>query len=305
VTKYWLGTGERIRHPVAAGFFYPESKEEIQKLLSSYGAEERGKALAVLAPHGAWELSGKAAAAAFNALKGRSGLRRMVILSMVHEPQSGAGKGKDEGGIYLSDSDSFMTALGKLPVDGDSVEELASCSTLFKIHDIPHLVDHSIEVLLPMVKYWFPHISIVPVLSDKTSASCKTALARALNVVYRNKLDETAFVISTCLSRSGEEEKARIQAENFIAILLDKSKNKGEGIFREISGGTLSCCGGFLTAALFESGLQEGLKARRLLPGLFQARSLTGDTICYNSIAFEPVSAAASPSAAAPSRAAW
>jgi AmmeMemoRadiSam system protein B len=46
-----------------------------------------------------------------------------------------------------------LNPLGDLPVDRESGEELASCSTIFEINDMPHLREFSIEVLLPFAKY--------------------------------------------------------------------------------------------------------------------------------------------------------
>ncbi|MDR1900368.1 MAG: AmmeMemoRadiSam system protein B, partial [Treponema sp.] len=75
---------ERIRSPIVGGLFYPEAREEAEDQLSGYLREwEEGRAKAIIAPHGAWDISGRIAGAAFAAAAGiaYSGqVSRVVIL---------------------------------------------------------------------------------------------------------------------------------------------------------------------------------------------------------------------------------
>jgi AmmeMemoRadiSam system protein B len=273
--------GERIRSPVASGLFYPDNPEDIKVFFASCGldglprGEQAENALGIIVPHGAWNLSGKAAAEAFLSCRERwDSISKVVILGALHDPI--------RTGLFLSNSDFFETPLGELPVDGASSEELASCSTVFEINDMPHLREFSIEVLLPFVKHCFPDASIVPILMGFYSPRLIKGLAGALNVVFGGDHGRTLFVISTCLSKNKNSNAAFAQADRFIALL---DEGNGDVIGSEFCNGGLSACGAPLAAACLECGLlvkkQDTLLSDiRQIPG-------EGGYVCYGSMALE------------------
>jgi AmmeMemoRadiSam system protein B len=277
--------GKRIRSPVASGLFYPDDPEEIKAFFASCGfdagkrhAPPRGEktenALGIIVPHGAWNLSGKAAAAAFLSCRERwDSTTRIVLLGALHDPI--------RTGLFLSNSDFFETPLGDIPVDGAACEELASCSTVFEINDMPHLREFSIEVLLPFVKHCFPGASIVPILMGFYSPRLIKGLAGALNVVFGENGGKTLFVVSTCLSKNKNSGTAFTQADRFIALL---NEGNGAAIGNEFRDGSLSACGAPLAAACLECGLLAK-KNDALLSGIQQIPG-EGGYVCYGSMVF-------------------
>lgn len=278
-----------IRYPIVAGMYYPDDPETVEAALNTFGLGAKnagGKAPAIIAPHGAWNLSGMAAAEAFRAC-GKRNPSRVVLLGMIHEGGN--------AGIFLSNSDSFHTPLGRISVDRNACEELASCSTIIEIDDTPHLREHSLEVLLPFIKHCFPAASIVPVLMGTPSRNRLKALSGALNVVFRDTADSTLFIISSCLSKASTEILAQTQADYFINALLEKD---GEVLRTGIFGSTvssasgnarapdISACGAVLAAALLESRLLDGREAR-FLQREPEKIPFEGGYVCYGSIAFE------------------
>ncbi|MDR1239501.1 MAG: AmmeMemoRadiSam system protein B, partial [Treponema sp.] len=248
---------ERARSPIVAGMFYPDDEIETIDCLTAFSVDkETGRrAAAIIAPHGAWDISGKIAGAAFSAAAGRYGpgtagdISQIVILGTVHD--------KNESGIFLSESDSFQTPLGNLPVDRDFCEELLSCNTLFELNDIPHLREHSIEVLLPFIKYCFPHVSIVPILMGNSRQILISTLAQALRIVFEPVMEDTLLVVSCNLSMNNNEALARVQAEECVRLLLGK---KSAEFCAGVQNGRISACGGALAASLLESGLVDKLE---------------------------------------------
>jgi len=272
-----LAQKERIRCPVVAGMFYPEEKAETLDYIRAYGLEQGkgGQAKAIIAPHGAWVLSGALAAAAFSAAGGRRGsISRVVILGPLHRRQ--------KEGLYLSNSHSFQTPLGMLPVDQDISEDLKSASGLFKINDIPHLEEHSIEVLLPFVKFCFPGASIVPVLMGQPGAESIEALAHALKTVFAPIMGNTLFVVSCNLSKADDKISALLMAKE--SLRLFSGKNAPE-LLCAILENRLNACGGGLVASLFASGLLD-----ETLPAVGNMVSAVGeenDTVFYCPVWFE------------------
>ncbi len=153
-----LAQRERIRDPIAAGVYYPAHREEMLDYFGSLGLVpgKGGRAQAIIAPHGSWDFSGSLAVDAFSSATGRSGsIKRVVILGPIHD--------KRERGLFLSDSHSFYTPLGNISVEQKITKEFERSGVYFEINDVPHLAEHSIEILLPFVKHCFPYASIVPI----------------------------------------------------------------------------------------------------------------------------------------------
>jgi AmmeMemoRadiSam system protein B len=274
---------QRGRAPIVAGIFYPDERASLEARFCAFGLEHEkgGRAAAIIAPHGSWDLSGAVAASAFSAAAGRAAngkdrITRVVILGTIHS--------NADDGIYLSDSDFFETTLGEVTVDRQLEESLASCSTLFHINDIPHLGESSIEVLLPFVQFCFPGAAIVPVLMKGIQRQYITALAQGLNYVFEPFMDSTLLVVSANLSLKENECEAVTQAGLCIELL---EKQKKDEFLSSLHDGKISACGGALIGALLESGLVDTKKPRFVSGALVKARAELGRTTCYGGIAFE------------------
>jgi AmmeMemoRadiSam system protein B len=286
--------GGRGRSPIGAGLFYPDNRIAIERRLESFGLKNGtgGNALAIISPHGAWDISGAIAGAVFGAAAGRTkgnfsetAVQTVVLLGGIRE--SGV------TGLFLSESDYFETPLGELPVDWELGSELASCSTSFVINDIPHLGEHTIEVQLPFVKHCFPGASIVPVLmGSKPGASCLaliSALAQALKLIFESRLDSTLFVVSANVSSYSDknyddEKNALSGAEACVRMLTEK---RTEDFLRAVNRGEINSCGSPSAAALLESGLLENRQGK-LIPGsLIKTRGEDSKTVYYSGIFFE------------------
>ncbi|GHU95309.1 hypothetical protein FACS189479_08780 [Spirochaetia bacterium] len=268
---------EKIRSPVVGDMFYPEDRAGIEAQFRAWGIEKGtgGRAAAIIAPHGAWGISGRIAADAFSAVAGRDDLSRVFILGPIHN-------GTEEG-IFLSGSDSFETPLGPLPVDSEMGNELASCSTLFEVNDIPHLHEHSIEVLLPFIKYCFPHVSIVPILMGGIRPPLVGALARALEIAVSPVMGKSLCVVSCNVAMNSDAGLARAQAEECVKLLLGKD---AAAFSAGLEKGHIGACGCGLAASLLESGLVANLEAHLVSSPLISARGEEGKTVYYGALAY-------------------
>jgi len=272
-----LAQEERIRCPVVAGMFYPEDTAETLDYIKAYGLEQGkgGQAKAIIAPHGAWGLSGALSATAFSAAGGRHGdINRVVILGPVHD--------KREEGLFLSNSHSFQTPLGMLPVDQEITEKLEFASGLFEINDIPHLGEHSIEILLPFVKFCFPDATIVPILMGQPKAESIEALAHALKTVFAPIIGNTLFVVSCNLSSADDKISALIMAKE--SLRLFSGKNAQELVCAVLEN-RLTACGGGLVAGLLASGLLD--ETRSAAGNMVSAVGEENDSVFYCPVWFE------------------
>jgi MEMO1 family protein len=268
---------KRIRNPVGAGVFYPENKKEMLEFLRAFDLEPgNGRcAQAIIAPHGSWNLSGELAASAFSAAMGRSSnIRRVVILGPIHD--------RREIGVFLSDSNSFHTPIGNIAVDKEVTEELEFAGKYLEINDVPHLGEHSIEILLPFVKYCFPNASIVPILMGQPEQKYIKDLASALKNVITPLLDETLLVVSCNLSSNDDKEKARVHARESLNLITGKNPS---ALTSAVMEDRLKPCGGALIASLFESGLVAGKTS--YAEDMLSAAGMENNTVFYGAVSFE------------------
>jgi AmmeMemoRadiSam system protein B len=273
--------GIRKRAPVVNGIFYPDNAEIISSTLTSWGLKKYRdpsplEGQIILAPHGAWDLTGNIAAAAFKAAAEKNSgdhIARVLLLGARHSP--------GEDGIFLSESVFYSTPLGNLRVDSKMNQKLSSCSTLAVINDIPHLAEHSLEVLLPFVKFCFPGAKIVPILIGGAKPALVSALARMLKISLEKRLKETLIVVSSNVSSNIDPVLALSMAEEFSALL---EKAETEAYITKFAEGRLSACGAAPMGALLESGLLGGGNFTRLSP-LVKGMGENGETIYYGAFA--------------------
>ena len=258
-------SGIRRRASVVNGIFYPSNREIMTARLFSWGLREGSLSTAfggqaILAPHGAWDITGNIAASAFAAIqekikKNGRPISRILLLGKYHN--------SGEEGVYLSESDSFETPLGDIPVDQKLNRKLASCSALIGLNDIPHLSEHCLEVLLPLVRYCFPAAKIVPILMSGTRPDLVSVLARALRMVLEEHMEESLVVISSTVSQDPDPVIALSMAYEFRSLLENMDT---QTFLARLGTGHISACGGALLGAVLESGLLKGKRFSTLCP---------------------------------------
>jgi AmmeMemoRadiSam system protein B len=272
---------KRVRSPIVDGLFYPEDRAGVLSYMESIGLErgKGGQAQAIIAPHGAWEISGTLAGAAFASAGGRTGRKspsRVVIMGPVHDNR--------EEGLFLTNSHSFQTPLGDIPVDQDASRWMESYSSLFEINDIPHLYEHSIEVLLPFVKYCFPHASIVPILIGQPQDQYISVLSQALQAVFEPIMANTLVVISFNLAIHSDEAAAQDMAGECLRLFKEGSH---EELCFALQDGRIAGCGSALIAALLKSGLMKTKRPCIASDSLLSAWGEQDRTVYYGAFSFE------------------
>jgi AmmeMemoRadiSam system protein B len=272
---------KRVRPPVVDGLFYPEDSASALAYMKETGLK-RGKgglARAIIAPHGAWEISGSLAGAAFASAGGRTGQKspsRVVIMGPIHDTS--------EEGIFLTNSHLYKTPLGDILVDQEASKWLESYSPLIKVNDIPHLYEHSIEVLLPFVKYCFPQTPVVPILMGGQKKQYIRVLANALRAIFEPEIEDTLLVVSFNMSVHAKEAAALIMAQECQQLFRDGRHEELRAAFQD---GRITGCGSALVTALLQSGLVD--TARPILASdlLLSAKGEKGKTVYYGAFSFE------------------
>ena len=204
-----------IRSPVAAGNFYPGSRErlavEVDRLLAGAmarsGARPKvtGSVRGIIAPHAGYEYSGPIAATAYSTLlttasaatatTDASRPRLVVILGPSHfEPLRG---------LAVSRHGAWRTPLGDVVVDSGARRRLVDAGAV--IDEAPHRSEHSIEVQLPFVQRCLPGIAVLPVAVG--NGAPEWGATTLLEVMA----DDALLVVSTDLSHYLDVMAAREQ----------------------------------------------------------------------------------------------
>jgi len=270
-----------VRPPIVDGLFYPEDSAAALAYMKKAGLKhgKGGLARAIIAPHGAWEISGSLAGAAFASAGGRVGRKspsRVVIMGPIHE--------NNEEGIFLTNSHLYQTPLGDIMVDQEASEWLESYSPLIKVNDIPHLYEHSIEVLLPFVKYCFPQTPVVPILMGGHRKQHIRVLANALRAIFEPEIENTLLVVSFNLGVHSKESTALNMAQECQQLFKDGKHDDLRAAFQE---GRITGCGGALVTALLQSGLVDTAHPRLVSDLLLSAKGEKDKSVYYGAFSFE------------------
>ncbi len=182
-----------MRQPAVAGTFYPEDKEELQKMLDqflSFSDQEKITNLhGIIVPHAGYIYSGRVAAKAFKAVPGC--FERVIVLGPNHTVYT------DE--IVGDANESWETPLGKVAV---------RIPEAFKTAVGPHLREHSLEVQLPFLqKVLGDSFEITPLIVGDIS---EEEIDRAAMIIDGMLDEKTLLVISTDLSHFHHLDDARI-----------------------------------------------------------------------------------------------
>jgi len=143
-----------IRKPIVNGQFYPDSEAEIKKAIEEFLPKKTSKisAKGLILPHAGYPYSGRVAVTAASQVLAK---KNIIILGTNH-----TGLGEDFG----------LWAKGAWEMPGSSIKinENLAAAILSKGKTIKedyarHKNEHSIEVELPILRYFFGEFEFVPI----------------------------------------------------------------------------------------------------------------------------------------------
>jgi AmmeMemoRadiSam system protein B/AmmeMemoRadiSam system protein A len=244
------------RQPVAAGRFYSADKETLTKDISQLfetckKSTGNWDVRAIIAPHAGYVYSGKIAAAAYSAVPRNSVYKNIFIIGSSHIMLF------DGASVY--NSGDYITPMGKVAVNREIANKLITENKVFNFPTNAHLQEHSIEVQLPFIQYYFENKPlIVPIIIGTDNETKVKEIAEALKPWFTS---ENLFIISSDFSHyptykdAIETDKSTalgIASGNPRSFLTTLKKNAA----RQIPGLVTSMCG--WTSGLTLLYLEEG-----------------------------------------------
>ncbi len=206
------------RQPVAAGKFYSSDKQTLAADIS--GLFESGKkspagwnVRAIITPHAGYVFSGKIAAEAFQSIPRNSVYKNIFIIGSSHVMSF-------EGASVYNSGD-YITPLGKITVNREIADRLIHDNKVFNFPVDAHAQEHSIEVQIPFIQYYFKETPpIVPIIIGTHNESTVRKIAEALRPYFT---DENLFVISSDFSHYPSYSNAN-RTDNITAQSIESGK---------------------------------------------------------------------------------
>jgi MEMO1 family protein len=231
------------REPYAAGRFYSANKDTLTKdlaqLFSTCVKVPSGwKVRAIISPHAGYVFSGKIAASAFSSIQKNAAYKNIFIIGSSHIMAF------DGASVY--NTGDFITPLGKIKVNQEIANKLKNENSLFRFPVNAHIQEHSIEVQIPFIQYYFPgEKQIIPIIIGSNNKKTIKGIAEILRPWFT---DENLFIISSDFSHYPPYKDAiEVDKATADAILSNNSetflKTLEKNGTKPISGLATSMCG--------------------------------------------------------------
>jgi AmmeMemoRadiSam system protein B len=202
----------RARPPAVAGLFYPDDPYELRAVLSGYldqSPDVPGRPKAIIVPHAGYVYSGPIAAAAYRALAAvASGIERVVLAGPSHRIPV--------PGIAVPDVAAFETPLGRIPLDRAMLDRLLTLPDVFATN-LPHRLEHSLEVQLPFLQVTLPPFSLVPLAVGEAKPE---SMAAVFEACWGGP--ETLIVVSSDLSHYRDYAGAQAVDGRTVQAILER-----------------------------------------------------------------------------------
>jgi len=243
-----------VRQPDLAGSWYPATESECLRMFKEFEmpsvSPHEDDWLGGILPHAGWVYSGKVA---YNVIK---------FLKTAAEPDVIAVFGRHlhpGSGNFIMNEGSWNTPLGELPIAEDIADNLISEFEFTVEMDSRYTPDNTIELQLPIIKYFFPDVKILPIGVPPAASSIKIG-ERVAEIAM--KLGQRVKVLgSTDLTHYGPNYGNMDKGTGKDAVDWVKNHNdkkmvdlilglKSDAIIGESLRNLNACCGGAVSAAV-------------------------------------------------------
>ena len=195
-----------LRHPVVSGLFYPDQKDELESIITSYlegvdteslylainrqigiDSPEQQTPITLIVPHAGYIFSGKVQAHSYVLLENKT-IDTVIIMGPAHQ---GSFKG-----ISVTLDDAYSTPIGITHVDIEFSKRLLAGSDIIVQEESSQLSEHAVEVQLPYIKHLFPDAKMVPLLFGDQDLESATVLFELINETM-NSIQKKYIVIAS------------------------------------------------------------------------------------------------------------
>ncbi len=239
-----------MRRPAVAGTFYPGTERGLRRLIGQLAPgqpKEKRKACGVVVPHAGYVYSGGVAADVYAAIEGA---QTFVLLGPNHYMAGSAVAVSEQG---------WTTPLGTVEVDRELVRRLDG---IIDRDEAAHRSEHSLEVQVPFLQYFFRDFQIVPIalgLQDyDTVREVAAELIRALEGYGRS-------VVVIASSDFTHYEDVAVAKQKDATLIGDIERLDVPALYDDVDRLNATCCGYGPIAAMVMTCVARGAKRGELV----------------------------------------
>lgn len=212
------------RQAAVAGVFYPSDEESVIQFIEEYKQDvDPVNAKAVLVPHAGYVYSGATAVRTLSHIN----IPDTVILIGPNHTGNGPA-------VSVFPEGSWSTPLGDVEMDRPLLEKLNE-HPFFHKDVTAHAYEHSLEVILPILKYFNPDVKVVCITVKYISMNDLKAAAKHIASVF-----DGLMVISSDFNHFEDAETT----EKKDKMAIDKlTAMDAEGLYKIIAEENISMCG--------------------------------------------------------------
>lgn len=252
-----------MRIPAVAGMFYPGKGEALRQLISELAPKKtpspRIEAMGVVVPHAGYIYSGGVAANVYASIEGAP---TFIILGPRHSW---------EGSAVAVSTEPWKTPLGIVNVDNEFIDLLPP--GIIDHDEVAHRREHSIEVQVPFLQYFFKDFKIVPIALGLQDYETVREVANELTMAIEKYSKKVVIVASSDFTHYEPIEVAKRKDH----LLIEKiEKLDVPGFYDEIASLNATCCGFGPIAAMMLSCKRRGATKAELL-AYATSGDVTGD----------------------------
>lgn len=201
-----LGKKEFVRKACVAGRFYPASRAALTEMVSTFmDAPAKQDAVAVVAPHAGYVYSGPTAGRVLSSIK----IPDRIILLGPNHTGMGAPASVMPSGVWEIPG-------GQVEVDTGLASMVLASSPLFHSDVTAHLMEHSLEVMLPFIHAANPAARIVPVTIMQADIKECEEMGKALAGVISSLQDKALILVSSDMNHYEPDNVTRAKDKSAI-----------------------------------------------------------------------------------------
>ncbi len=215
------------RDAVVKGMFYPGDSEEIKKFIESHKIDTaKQETKMVIVPHAGYVYSGA------TAVKTLSKVRLPETVILMGPNHTGMGKN-----IAVYPSGKWETPLGDVEINDEIATKLVEEG--FEADVTAHAREHSLEVQMPLLKYFRNDVKVVPITFKMIGYdTCKYA-ANAIYEVIKDR-DDILLLISSDFNHYENLQVTNVKDSAAISKIMEMDP---EGLLSVVIKKDISMCG--------------------------------------------------------------
>ena len=253
-----------------AGSWYPSTESECRRVIEEWvstpkpcRAQER-RYVGGIVPHAGWVFSGKVACGVIECLQTGGTRPDTFVVFGKHLHASSRN--------YIMKEGRWATPFGELKVDRDLAESLLAKFPFVQETPTQYEQDNTIELQLPLIRYFFPDAMILPigvppapksVSIGKTVAEIAASMNRTIMVIGSTDLTHYGPNYGFMPKGGGEKGLDWVKNENDKRLRDLILKMNAEGVIQESLVNHNACCAGAVAAAIAASrklGAERGME---------------------------------------------